>query len=149
MEYNVTYRHLTFPTDCGPPAQGFAMWYQNREAASVFFDVILEYYESGRDGGIQVNLSRGDGVIGSVHVVATSPSRHFDCLIDRVDAKHIDALVDCLGHLPYIFIAVGYTSEDGEDHLLPKCQYNTSVVIVDGKAVTGTRGKTPYPDVEW
>src|SRR6202030_1808194 len=112
MQYNPTYRHLAIPTDGGPSAQGFAMWYQGREAASAFFEVIQEYYESGRRGEIQVKLSRGDGATGSVHVDAIA-SRRFRCVIDGVDAKHIDALVDCLAHLPYIFIATGYTSEDG------------------------------------
>jgi hypothetical protein len=125
------------------------MWYHNMEAASAFFQVIQEYYESGRRGEIQVKLSRGDSAAGSVQVDATSPFRHFSCLIDGVDAKHIDALVDCLAHLPYIFIATGYTSEDGEDHILPKCQYSTSTVIVDGRTVSGTFGETPYPRLQW
>jgi hypothetical protein len=125
------------------------MWYQTREAALAFFEVVKEYYESGRRGEIQIKLSKGDKASGSVHVQVTSPSRHFSCVIDGVDAKHIDALVECLSHLPYIFIATGYTSEDGKDHLLPKCHYSTSTVIVDGRTVSGTSGETPYPQLEW
>ena len=149
MDQDVTYRHLTIPTRSGPPAEGFAMSHRDRQGASLFFDVVEEYYESGRRGSIVVMLSRGDGETGSVRVEASAPTRSYDCIIEGVATKYIDALLNSLRHFPYIFVATGFTSDDGEHRLLPKCSYSTSVVIVDGKVVTGTRGDAPPPELEW
>jgi hypothetical protein len=145
----VAYRHLTIPNHPGLPAEGFAMWHRDRKGASLFFDVVEEYFESGRRGSISVTLSRGDGTIGSVRVMASAPTRRYECLMEGVNTKYVDALLNSLRHYPYIFVATGFTSDDGEDHLLPQCSYSASAVMVDGSVVTGTRGDTPPPKLEW
>jgi hypothetical protein len=140
---------MSIPAPPGPSAEGFALWHADRDSAAAFFDVVEEYYESGRNGMVAISVSRGDGRVGYVEVNATAPTQSYACRIDGVLVEHIDALVRCLRDYPYVFVAAGFTTEAGQDHLLPRCKYATTAVLVDGVIINGTSGEFPYPQLDW